>query len=406
MGTLLSDTKKLIREICRINDIPTDVCAHLITPNQTTLVHLLLKLESGDLRTIEGYRVLHSTSLGPGKGGLMIDRYITKEDTQAMALRMTLKNALLDIPLGGSSRLVKANPEEFSKEEFIRLVRRYTSSMINLIGPEKDIVGPDLNAGPEIMGIVMDTYSMDVGSTIHRVCTGKPIELGGIVGREEAMGLGLGFLMHELARTKFEEIAGQKIIIQGIGNVGKNVARSSKEMGASLIAISDSRTGIYDPEGIDVERIIKYKEDHGTLKGYPKGTEITNEELLRLKCDTLVPCATHNQINEYNVHHLQCRRIVEGANGALSKEANDILWENNVLVIPDILANAGGVIVSYLEWVQNFQQLSWDLDEVMDQLKRILVPVFHKVHHYAISHNVSYRTAAYTIAIEKLRNMT
>ena len=403
MGTLLTDTKKIIRDICRKLDIPSDMCSYLSIPTQTAVASLPVTLENGDIRMVEAYRVLHSTSLGPGKGGLMIDKYITKEDCQAMALRMTLKCSLMDIPLGGASGLIKANPEEFSRAELIHLVRRYTSDFINLIGPEKDIIGPDLNAGPDLMSIVMDTYSMDTGCTSHRVCTGKPIELGGIIGREKAMGLGLGFLMHELARTKFEEISGQNIVIQGIGMVGKNVARSTDEMGAKLIAISDSQTGIYDPNGIDVEHIIKYKKDQGTLRGYPKGKEITNEELLRLKCDLLIPCAIHNQINEYNVHHLQCRRIIEGANGALSKEANDVLWERNILVVPDILANAGGLIVSYLEWVQNFQQLTWDLQDVMNELQRILVPVFHKVHHYAVSNNVSYRTAAYSIAITKLQ---
>jgi glutamate dehydrogenase (NAD(P)+) len=402
MSSLLEDTKDIIEEICASIKIPFDVCTYLTTPNQSTLVSLPLRKKDGRVTVVEGYRVLHSSILGPGKGGLMISDQITMEDCQALAMRMTLKCSLVNLPLGGASGVIMTNPANFTKDEIYHMVRRFTSTIINLIGPKKDIMGPDLNAGPDIMGVIMDTYSMDVGKTVHRVCTGKPRNLGGIIGREEAMGLGLGYLLHELARTEFEEILGQNIVIQGIGNVGKNCARSIDEVGANLMAISDSKGGIYNPDGIDVEKIIKYKETHGNLEGYSPGQAITNAELLTLKCDTLIPCALHNQITKNNVKELHCRKIIEGANGALTKRAIDLLWELNIPVIPDILANSGGVIVSYLEWVQNFQELDWRMEEVTSELKRLLVPVFHRVHQYRVKNNISYRKAAYALAVQHL----
>lgn len=402
MDKLLKDTLILIREICEELNISPDYCSYLTTPNRTVQVHLPLKLTDGTLQVFEGYRVLHSTTLGPGKGGLMISPTITKDECKAFALRMTLKTALCDLPLGGASGVIKADPNILNFDEIEHLVRRYTSAIINLIGPEEDIPGPDLNVGPRLMGTIMDTYSMDVGQTVHRVCTGKPIELGGIAGRERAMGLGLGFLLHELARVEFEEIRGQQVVIQGLGNVGQNCAQQVYDLGAKVIAVSDSQTALFDPSGLDIPDVIAHKNKTGNLKSYPDGEKIQNSTLLRLNCDTLIPCALHNQITSENADKIQARKIIEGANGAVTLEAIRKLWNRNIPVIPDILANAGGVIVSYLEWVQNFQELNWTLDEVKAELKRLLVPVFHRVHAFKVEHDVSYRTAAYSLAVKKI----
>ncbi len=402
MNTLLKDTLLLIRAVCEELQISADYCTLLTTPKQTVQVHIPLKRKDGSLEVFTGFRVLHSNSLGPGKGGLMIAPDITKEECQAFALRMTLKCALVNLPLGGAAGLIQANTKNLTFAEIEHVVRRFTSAILNLIGPEKDVMGPDLNTDPRLMGTIMDTYSMDVGQTVHQVVTGKPLELGGIIGREQAMGLGLGYLLHELARTEFEEIQGQNIVIQGLGNVGQNCAQQVYDLGAKVIAVSDSTTGLYNPEGLDIPNVILHKRTQGSLLTYDSAEKISNDALLSLPCDTLIPCAVHNQITQENVQNIQCRRVIEGANGALSLDAIRTFWDRNIPVLPDILANAGGVIVSYLEWVQNFQELTWTLDEVKSELKRLIVPVFHKVHDYKIEHNVSYRTAAYHLAILKL----
>ena len=248
----------------------------------------------------------------------------------------------------------------------------------------------------------MDTYSIGIGHTSHRVVTGKPIDTGGICGRDQAVGLGIGYILHEMSRKEFEEIHGQRVVIQGIGQVGRNFALATDKLGAKVIAISDSKTGIYDREGLDIQDVIDYKLKEGSLLGYPKAEKITNETLLTLECDWLIPCATYHQITEKNVKNLRCRRIIEGANAAISLKADKVLWNRNIPVIPDIIANAGGLIVSYFEWVQGFQQLLWNLEHVEKELQRTIVKVFNEVYTLRTEKDISFRSAALIIAIKRI----
>ncbi len=402
MGSLLEDTNEKILNIGRKMGIDEKPLLCLTQPERIVIVNCPLKRDDKSLQMIEGFRVLHSNTTGPAKGGLIIDPDISLDDTKALATLMTLKSALVGIPLGGSSGAIKVDADTLSEKELERLVRRYTSALINVIGPEQDVIGPDLNTDERVMSWIMDTYSVGVGKTTHRVVTGKPIDTGGIFGREEAVGLGIGYILHEVARKEFEEISGQRVVIQGIGQVGRNFALATEKLGAKIIAISDSKTGIFDREGLDIQDVIDYKLKHGSLLDYPKAEKITNETLLALECDWLIPCATHHQITENNVNNLRCRRIIEGANAAISLKADKVLWDRNIPVIPDIIANVGGLIVSYFEWVQGFQQLLWSLERVEKELQQLIVKVFNEVYTLRTEMDISFRSAALILAIKRI----
>jgi glutamate dehydrogenase (NAD(P)+) len=402
MSPLLEDAQIRLQNACKLLQSPNDVYTHLSTPQTSILVSLPVKMDDERLEIFEGNRVIHSTALGPAKGGLIISDQFTDEDIFAFALMMTLKCALVKMPMGGSCGLIKVNPKTLSDQEFEGLIRRYTSAVINTIGPKKDIIGPDINAHQRVMSWIYDTYSMSTGKYTAQIVTGKPLNLGGIVGREEAVGMGISMILHELSRVRFEEIRGQKVVVQGIGNVGQNFAKTTTDLGAHVIAISDSSTGIYNYDGLDISDVINYKQKHGSLVGYPKAEKISNQAMLELDCDYLIPCATHSQIHKDNVDKLHCRRIIEGANAAITYDAERVLWQRDIPVIPDILANAGGVIVSYLEWVANIQSLTWDLDQVMMELKRKIVPMFYEVFQLRTEKDISYRVAAHQIALKRL----
>jgi len=402
MGSLLEDTNEKILSIGRKAGIDEKLLLWLTKAERMVIVNCPLKRDDKSLKMIQGFRVLHSNTVGPAKGGLIINPDVTMDNMKALAILMTLKSALVGIPLGGSCGGIKVDADTLSEKELERLVRRYTSAMINVIGPEQDIIGPDLNTDERVMSWIMDTYSVGVGKTTHRVVTGKPVDIGGIFGREQAVGLGIGYILHEVARKEYEEISGQRVVIQGIGQVGRNFALATDKLGAKIIAISDSKTGIYDPEGLDIQDVIDYKLKHGSLLKYPKAEKITNETLLVLGCDWLILCATHRQITESNVDNLKCRRIIEGANSAISLKADKVLWDRNIPVIPDIMANAGGLIVSYFEWVQGFQQLLWSLERVEKELQRIIVKVFNDVYALRTEMDISFRSAALILAIKRI----
>ncbi|QEE16171.1 Glu/Leu/Phe/Val dehydrogenase [Promethearchaeum syntrophicum] len=402
MGSLLEDTNEKIFSIGRKIGIDNKELLLLTKAERMVVVNCPLKRDDKSLQMIQGFRVLHSNTIGPAKGGLIINSDISLDDTKALATIMTLKTALVGIPLGGSGGAIQVDINTLSDKELERLVRRYTAAVINVIGPEQDVMGPDLNTDERIMSWIMDTYSVGIGHTTHRVVTGKPIDTGGIYGREQAVGLGIGYILHEWARKELEEIQGQSVVIQGIGQVGRNFALATDKLGAKVIAISDSKNGIYHQEGLDVQDVIDYKLKHGNLLDYPNAEKITNETLLTMECDWLIPCATYHQITENNVNNLKCRRIIEGANAAISLKADKILWDRNIPVIPDILANAGGVIVSYFEWVQGFQQLAWSLGRVEEELQRIIVKVFNEVYTLRTERDISFRSAALILAIKRV----
>jgi glutamate dehydrogenase (NAD(P)+) len=379
-----------------------DYFRFLSRPQRTVIVNFPVRMDDGHIQMFEGYRVLHSNVLGPGKGGLRICPDVNLSDLSALAQLMTWKCSLIGLPLGGSKGAIKADPKTLSKGEMERMVRKYTGSMMNVIGPKKDIPSPDLNTNAQTMAWMMDAYSMGVGRTTPSVVTGKPVEIGGIQGRNRAVGLGMNYLFEEYTRKEAEDIKGKKVVIQGFGHVGKNVAKAASFSGAHIVGISDSTTGLYNPEGLDINEILKHKREEGSLLGYSRAEKISNEKMLELECDVLFPCATQDQITSKNADKLNCQLIIEGANAPTTISADKILNERGISVIPDILANAGGVIVSYFEWVQDLSALQWTMDKVSKELQKIILGAFNEVYRYKQDNVVSYRQAAHILAVERV----
>jgi glutamate dehydrogenase (NAD(P)+) len=407
MATLLVDAQRRLEETCKDLNIREHQKRNMGRMDQITKVNFPIIDDNKSLQMIQAVRIQHSTSLGAAKGGLIIskDGY-TIEDIKALSMLMTWKCALTGVPLGGASGIILADPKKLSKNELERVIRRFTSSMMNILGPDRDILGPDVGTSPQIMAWIFDTYSMNVGKVVHRVVTGKPMELGGVFGRDVGVGLGISYLLHEYSRKEFEEIRGQNVVIQGLGYTGKNFALAASDLGANIIAISDSHGGIYNPKGLDIDAIIKHKEQYGTLQSCSEHikdcTQISNADLLTLKCDWLIPCATHSQITAENADKLRCRRIIEGANAAITHDADKILWLRDIPVIPDLVANAGGIIVSYFEYVQGFTDLSWDFSEVQQELKRLIVNMFNYVYALKNENDITIRQAAYRVAVQRV----
>ncbi|MHA1849211.1 MAG: Glu/Leu/Phe/Val family dehydrogenase [Promethearchaeota archaeon] len=398
----LDNAIKQLRIACDMLGLDDNFFKVLSKPQRVIIVNCSVRMDDGHLEIFEGLRILHSNVRGPGKGGIRFSPRVDIDEVSALAMWMTWKTAVVDIPLGGAKGGVKVDPKKLSLSEKEKLTRKFTSSIIDVIGPDIDIPAPDVNTDSQTMAWMMDTYSMGVGKTLPGVVTGKPIEIGGSFGRESATGRGLAYVLKEFADKKGLNMADLKIAIQGIGNVGRWAARILSEFGAKIIAISDSKTGIYNEDGLDIEDIINYKQENKSLSGYNGGKEITNEELLELKCDFLVPAAIENQITKKNASKLKCKFIVEGANGPTTIEADKILEERGIEVLPDILANAGGVIVSYFEWVQNLNLRRWSLEQVNKELHEIVINAFENVYQTKQQNNVSYRLAAYMIAVDRV----
>ncbi|MCP4760356.1 MAG: Glu/Leu/Phe/Val dehydrogenase [archaeon] len=402
MSTILEDTLAHFKKTCDILGINENYYRFLSKPARTVIVNCPVRMDNGKIKMFQGYRVLHSNALGPGKGGLRISPTSTVANIQGLAMIMTWKTALIGLPLGGAKGAIVADVKDLSEGELERLIRRYTASIINVIGPKTDIPSPDLNTSQKEMAWTMDTYSMGTGKTTPGVCTGKPVEIGGIVGRDKAVGWGLAYIMREFANRESEKLRDQKVVIQGIGHVGKTFAKMAIQFGAKVIGISDSTTGLYKEEGLDINDIIQYKKTNKSLKGYGRAEEISNNELLKLKCDALFPCATQNQITKDNVDDIQCRLIIEGANSPITWEADQILEEKHLTVVPDIIANSGGVISSYFEWVQDLSQLRWTIDRVSKELEKVILSAFNEVYKVKIDNIVSYRRAAYMVAVDRV----
>ncbi|MHA1777406.1 MAG: Glu/Leu/Phe/Val family dehydrogenase [Promethearchaeota archaeon] len=402
MSSLLQDQVKRFTKFGKKLEISKETIEFFCHPLRTTKVNFPIKLDMGHIDFYQGYRVQHSNTLGPTLGGLIISERYQVEDLHAIAMIMSIQAALMGIPFGGSCGLIVGDPKKLSDGELENLVRRYTFSILNVIGPTQDIICPDLNTNSTTMSWVADTYSMSLGKAPLRVCTGKPKNIGGIFGRDQGIGLGISYILHELARTEFEEIQNHKVAIQGLGYVGRNFFRAVDELGAIVVAVSDSSGGIYNPNGINCEEIIEYKEQHGSIKGFTGGQPISNDDLLTLSCDVLIPCAIPNVITEDIAYKVQCRRIIEGANGAITLNADHVLWQRDIPVIPDVLANAGGMLISYFEWAQNFTDHAWDIETVKMEMKKLITRSFHKVYDLRVKEDITFREAAYMIAIEKL----
>jgi glutamate dehydrogenase (NAD(P)+) len=367
------------------------------------IVHFPVQMDDGNVKIFTGYRVQHNVARGPAKGGIRYHPDIDLDEMRALSMWMTWKSAVVNIPFGGAKGGVQCNPKEMSLHEIEHLTRRFTWEISILLGPEQDIPAPDVYTNPQVMAWIMDTFSILKGYSVPGVVTGKPIELGGSLGRFEATGRGVVITSLEALKYLKMPIEGASVVIQGCGNVGGIAATHFDRVGAKIIAISDSQKGLYNENGLDVKRALEYKAKYQCFVCEAKDeTEITNQELLELKCDVLVPAAIENQITEKNAPRIKAKIIVEGANGPTTPEADEILNDKGVFLVPDILANAGGVTVSYFEWVQNLQELIWSEEEVLDRLTRIMQKGFKEVLEISLSKKIPMRTAALVLGIGRV----
>jgi len=375
----------------------------LKTPAKQVIVSLPVTMDSGHIQVFEGYRVIHSTILGPSKGGIRYDEHVNIDEVKALAAWMTWKCAVVDIPYGGAKGGVNCNPREMSAGEIERLMRAYTLAMVDIFGADKDIPAPDMGTGPREMAWLMDEYSRTRGMTVNAVVTGKPIVLGGSLGRTEATGRGVMVTtLAAMGKLKINPY-NASCAVQGFGNVGMWAARLLAERGLKVAAISDLSGAYYNENGIDIEKAVKYREGNkGTLEGYGEAQKIAGPDLLTLPVDVLVPAATEDVITVNNAKKIQAKLIVEGANGPTSSKADSIIYEKGISVVPDILANAGGVTVSYFEWVQNRLGYKWTAERVNRRSDRIMKDAFDNVYRVATEYKVSMRIAAYMVAIDKV----
>lgn len=391
------------RTASQILGLEEEVYNVLKSPARQVIVSLPVTMDDGSIRVFEGYRVIHSTILGPSKGGIRFDPNVNLDEVKALAAWMTWKCAVVDIPYGGAKGGVACNPRTMSAGEIERLMRSYTQAMVDIFGADKDIPAPDMGTGPREMAWLMDQYSRSQGMTVNAVVTGKPIVLGGSLGRTEATGRGV--MISALAGMEKLKINPYKATcaVQGFGNVGSWAARLLAERGLKVLAVSDLSGAYYNENGLDIEKALKYRDaNKGTLEGYTEATKISNDDLLTLPVDVLVPAATEDVITVSNAPRIQAKLIVEGANGPTSSKADSIIYEKGISVVPDILANAGGVTVSYFEWVQNRLGYKWTADRVNRRSDRIMKDAFENVYKIAIEYKVSLRIAAYMVAIDKV----
>ncbi len=366
------------------------------------MVAVPVRMDDGRIRVFKGFRVQYNTVRGPAKGGVRYHPEVDLDEVTALAAWMTWKCAVMNIPFGGAKGGVQCNPKEMSSGELERLTRRYTAEILNFIGPEKDIPAPDVNTNAQIMAWMMDTYSMQVGHTVPGVVTGKPLAVGGSEGRSEATGRGVVFAIVEAAKKLGIRLDGARAVIQGLGNVGAAAAKHLVREGVTIAAVSTSKGGIYCEKGLDLPSVLDYYRENGNLCDFPGAEQLTNEELLALPCDILVPAAMENAIHKGNAGNIRARILAEGANGPVTPLADEILRESGVFIIPDILANAGGVTVSYFEWVQDLQNYFWDETEINEKLRLLMVTAFGKVMSIAEELGVDNRTAAQVLGIGRV----
>jgi glutamate dehydrogenase (NAD(P)+) len=375
-------------------------------PKRELTVHFPVKMDDGAVQVFTGYRVQHNLGRGPAKGGIRYHQDVTLDEVKALAMWMTWKCAVVGIPFGGGKGGVIVDPKKLSQRELEGLTRRYATEISIIIGPEKDIPAPDVNTNSQTMAWIMDTYSMHVGYTCPAVVTGKPIPLGGSEGRNEATAQGAVYTIADAARHLGMDVKKCRVAVQGFGNAGAIAAQLMAAQGATIIAVSDSTGGIYRPEGFDPNSVLAWKQEHHTVVGFPGTKEISNAELLELDCDILIPAALENQITAANAGKVKARLIAEAANGPTTPEADEILYKNGKFVIPDILCNAGGVTVSYFEWVQDLDRDFWSVDQVNAKLKSIMTRAFASTLDMSLKQRVNMRTAAYMLAVQRVADAT
>src|SRR5574343_97716 len=371
-------------------------------PKRSLIVDVPIRLDNGEVAHFEGYRIHHNTSRGPGKGGIRYHQDVTLSEVMALSGWMTYKNAMVNVPFGGAKGGIRVDPRQHNASELERLTRRYTSEISSMIGPDKDIPAPDMNTNAQTMAWMMDTYSMGEGRTVTGVVTGKPLALGGSLGRQDATGRGVFVTAREAAQRLNLPIEGARVIVQGFGNVGEASARMFAQAGAKVIAVQDVSGTVYNPAGLDIAALKAFHAANGTLLGAPGTQTLSNADFWALPCEFLVPAALESQINRYNAEHVAARIIVEGANGPTTPEAEAILAERGVTVVPDVLANAGGVTVSYFEWVQDFSSFFWSEEEINARLDRIMAEAFSAIWQLAEERQLSLRTAAFVIGCSRV----
>jgi glutamate dehydrogenase (NAD(P)+) len=374
----------------------------LSSPKRVLTVSCPVRMDDGSVQVFTGYRAQHNNARGPFKGGIRYDNSVNRDEVMALAMLQTWKNALVDLPFGGAKGGVVCEPKKLSLGEKERLTRRYISEIMPIIGPQHDIPAPDAGTDAQVMAWVLDTYSMMVGYQALGVVTGKPIALGGSVGREEATGRGVMNVLRKFLATQNKTLEGTRVAVQGFGNVGYHTARLVHERGATVVAISEKNGGIFNEDGIDLIAAGAYYKQNGTLADFPETDPMGNDELLACDCDVLIPAAMENTLDAKAAPHVKARVVVEGANGPTTPEADAMLRDNGITVLPDILANAGGVTVSYFEWVQGLENFFWDKKKVEDELQRTMEKAFDAVNAKADEADCDYRTAAYTIAVGRV----
>lgn len=388
-------------------ELEDDVRGVLSHCERELTVHFPVEMDDGSVQVFSGHRVRHNSGPGPTKGGIRYHQSVTLSEVKALAMWMTWKCAVVELPFGGAKGGVQVNPKLLSRNELQNLTRRYTADIGPFIGPTKDIPAPDVNTNPQVMAWLMDTYSMNVGYSEPGVTTGKPLVLGGSQGRSEATGRGTVFAVEEAARYLDRDLSSMTTVVQGFGNAGSVAAKLMQERNKSrVVAVSDSRGGVYSPNGLNLEEVTRYKDRTGSVVGYSEAETVTNEDLLELPCDVLIPAALEGQITARNADRITATIIAEAANGPTTPEADGILYDKGVMLLPDIFANAGGVTVSYFEWVQALQAFPWTLEQVNDRLRQVMQQSFQEVVKKSNEHGVHMRTAALVRAIERVSEFT
>jgi glutamate dehydrogenase (NAD(P)+) len=398
--------REQLRRVAEIFHIDQRLVNVLQECKKAVVVSVPVTMDDGTIQAFEGFRVTHNIARGPSKGGIRYHPDVTLDEVKALAMWMTWKSALMNIPFGGAKGGVVCNPKRLSRGELERMTRRYTTEIINEIGPEKDIPAPDVGTDPTVMAWIFDTYSMNKGHSVLGVVTGKPLNVGGSLGRLEATARGALYCIQEALRKKELRLAESRVAVQGFGNVGSFLAKFLAEEGATVVAISDSSTGLYNPRGVDVAAALALKQETGSLAGFKGAEEITNEELLLLDCDVLAPCALEQVITSENAALIKAQIVCEGANGPVTPTGDEILDDRGVTVLPDILANAGGVVVSYFEWVQGLQEYFWKEPEVNSKLRDIVTRAFNETWRLHEERQTSMRHAAYGVAVGRVAEAT
>ena len=398
--------KEQLRRVAELFAVDSNLVNILQECKKAVVVSVPVTMDDGNILAFEGYRVTHNVARGPSKGGIRYHPDVELDEVKALAMWMTWKCALMGIPFGGAKGGIAVDPKKLSPSELQRMTRRYTSEIINEIGPEKDIPAPDVGTTPAVMAWIFDTYSMNKGHSVLGVVTGKPLNVGGSLGRLEATAHGALYCIQEAIRKKEMRMQGLRAVVQGFGNVGSFLAKFLAEQGAIVIAVSDSRGGIYNEDGLDVAAVLAHKQETGALEGLRGAESITNEELILLDCDVLAPCALEQVITTANADQVKAKIIAEGANGPVTPAADEILDDRGVLILPDVLANAGGVVVSYFEWVQGLQEYFWKEDEINSKLRDITTRAFNETWRTMDERKTTMRLSAYGLAVRRVADAT